>query len=155
MTRHAQSHVLDDPTALSRRALSTHLVLLEAAGFATVVLILWLDEISDLPHYLFGARPTPVNVAECVYETAAVAVLAAFVMLRTWFLLRRIRMLEGLLPVCAFCKKVRCGGRWIPIEEYVTDHSQARFSHGYCPECIRIHYPEYEPGGATPREVRP
>jgi streptogramin lyase len=47
-----------------------------------------------------------------------------------------IRTLHGLLPICAWCKKVRDdGGYWSRLEEYVSDHTHAEFSHGICPEC--------------------
>lgn len=49
----------------------------------------------------------------------------------------------GLLPICAWCKKVRNDqGYWTQIEAYVTSHSDATFSHGICPECMAKHYPE-------------
>jgi ligand-binding sensor domain-containing protein len=47
-----------------------------------------------------------------------------------------IKTLRGLLPICAWCKKVRDdGGYWSRIEEYVSEHTHAEFSHGICPEC--------------------
>jgi ligand-binding sensor domain-containing protein len=47
-----------------------------------------------------------------------------------------IKTLRGLLPICAWCKKVRDdSGYWSRIEEYVSEHTQAEFSHGICPEC--------------------
>ena len=47
-----------------------------------------------------------------------------------------VRTLSGLLPICAWCKKVRNdGGYWEQIEVYVRAHSAATFSHGICPEC--------------------
>ena len=47
-----------------------------------------------------------------------------------------IKTLHGLLPICAWCKKVRDDtGYWNQIEEYVGEHSQAEFSHGICPDC--------------------
>jgi ligand-binding sensor domain-containing protein len=50
--------------------------------------------------------------------------------------LARIRTLSGLLPICAWCKKVRDDtGYWSQIETYVRQHSEADFSHGICPEC--------------------
>jgi ligand-binding sensor domain-containing protein len=52
-----------------------------------------------------------------------------------------IKTLHGLLPICAWCKKVRDdGGYWNQLEEYVSDHTQAEFSHGICPECREKHY---------------
>jgi PAS domain S-box-containing protein len=55
-----------------------------------------------------------------------------------------IKNLSGLLPICSFCKKIRNDqGHWEVLEAYIRDHSEANFSHGLCPECLKIHYPEY------------
>lgn len=54
-----------------------------------------------------------------------------------------IKTLEGLLPICAMCKKIRDQeDTWHPIEVYIRDHSQAQFTHGYCPECLEKNFPE-------------
>ncbi len=50
----------------------------------------------------------------------------------------QIKTLQGLLPICAWCKRVRDDrGYWNQIEVYIRDHSQAEFSHGICPDCVR------------------
>jgi hypothetical protein len=50
----------------------------------------------------------------------------------------QVKILQGLLPICAWCKKVRDdSGYWSQIEVYVAEHSQADFSHGICPDCQR------------------
>lgn len=52
-------------------------------------------------------------------------------------LLAEVRQLEGLLPICAWCKKVRNDqGYWQQIEAYVSQHSKADWTHGICPECM-------------------
>ncbi len=52
--------------------------------------------------------------------------------------LAEVKVLEGLLPICASCKKIRDEGQqWQPLESYLADHSQATFSHGLCPDCAR------------------
>ncbi len=57
--------------------------------------------------------------------------------------LREIHTLSGLLPICANCKKIRNDtGYWEGLEEYITKHSDARFSHGICPACMKELYPE-------------
>ncbi len=49
---------------------------------------------------------------------------------------KRIRTLEGIIPICMGCKKIRdVGGIWQRLELYIMQHSEANFSHGYCPEC--------------------
>ncbi len=50
--------------------------------------------------------------------------------------LGRVKQLQGLLPICAWCKKVRRDENyWQSVEGYVVEHTDARFSHGICPEC--------------------
>ena len=45
---------------------------------------------------------------------------------------------EGILPICASCKKIRNNeGEWFRVEEYIHDHTGADFSHSFCPECFR------------------
>jgi len=57
--------------------------------------------------------------------------------------LAEIRTLSGLLPICANCKKIRDDqGYWRQLEAFLQEHSQARFSHGICPECARQLYPD-------------
>jgi len=60
----------------------------------------------------------------------------------------QIRTLNGLLPICSFCKKIRDDhGYWKILEEYIRDHSEASFSHSMCPECRKKHYPRYAKKG--------
>jgi ligand-binding sensor domain-containing protein len=54
-----------------------------------------------------------------------------------------IKILQGLLPICAWCKKIRDDkGYWTQMEAYIKDHSEAVFSHGMCPDCLAKHRPE-------------
>lgn len=54
-----------------------------------------------------------------------------------------VKHLGGLLPICAHCKKVRDDdGYWLQVEQYISEHSDAQFTHGICPACVRIHFPE-------------
>ena len=58
--------------------------------------------------------------------------------------LKEIKVLKGFLPICASCKKIRDDkGYWTQVEQYVTDHSEAKFSHSICPDCAKKLYPEY------------
>jgi PAS domain S-box-containing protein len=52
-----------------------------------------------------------------------------------------VQTLQGLLPICSHCKKIRgAEGQWEPVEEYVIHHSNADFTHSICPECLRKNY---------------
>jgi hypothetical protein len=58
--------------------------------------------------------------------------------------LANIKTLSGLLPICASCKKVRDDkGYWSQVESYVSSRSEARFSHGICPDCAKKLYPGF------------
>jgi AmiR/NasT family two-component response regulator len=57
--------------------------------------------------------------------------------------LAKVKLLSGLLPICASCKKIRDDdGYWHQVEVYVQSHSEAEFSHGLCPECVQELYPD-------------
>jgi DNA-binding response OmpR family regulator len=58
--------------------------------------------------------------------------------------LANIKTLSGLIPICASCKMIRKdSGYWQQIEGYISDHSEAKFSHGICPECAKKLYPDW------------
>jgi PAS domain S-box-containing protein len=60
--------------------------------------------------------------------------------------LDEIRVLRGLLPICASCKKIKDEHEtWQVLEKYLQDHTEAKLSHGICPDCMRKLYPEYCP----------
>jgi len=59
----------------------------------------------------------------------------------------KIRTLQGLLPICSHCKKIRDDeGYWKEIESYISEHSDLQFSHGICPECSKKFSPKDEKG---------
>lgn len=59
--------------------------------------------------------------------------------------LANVKVLRGLLPICASCKKIRDDkGYWNQIESYIRDHSEVDFSHGICPACVKKLYPDIE-----------
>lgn len=52
--------------------------------------------------------------------------------------LSKIKTLHGMIPICSSCKNVRNDeGYWLQVEEYVQEHSDADFSHGFCPDCAK------------------
>ena len=58
--------------------------------------------------------------------------------------LAQVKTLRGLLPMCSRCNKIRDdAGFWTRVESYVSEHTEAEFTHGLCPECLRALYPEY------------
>ncbi len=57
--------------------------------------------------------------------------------------LDQVKTLRGIVPICASCKKIRDDkGYWNQVEVYVRNHTEAEFSHGICPDCMKRLYPE-------------
>lgn len=51
--------------------------------------------------------------------------------------LQQVKHLQGLLPICSYCKKIRGDNNyWQQVESYISQHSEAQFSHGICPDCF-------------------
>lgn len=58
-------------------------------------------------------------------------------------LTERLRTLEGILPMCAYCRRIRDDqGAYESLEEYVSHKTPAQFSHGVCPDCAKKHFPD-------------
>jgi len=57
--------------------------------------------------------------------------------------IEEINKLRGLIPICSYCKKIRNdSGYWKQLEEYIKEFFNTEFSHGICPECMKLHFPE-------------
>jgi hypothetical protein len=62
--------------------------------------------------------------------------------------LANVKSLSGLLPICAACKKIRDDqGYWSQVESYIQKHSEAKFTHGMCPDCIKKFYADLKLDG--------
>ena len=114
---------------------------------AVVLLFLCLtlgNEIVDVPHYLFNDPPTSYSqrFGEIIIELSiffAVIVTQIVLFIKLY---KRIRFLEGFIPICANCKKIKTTeDEWQQLERYITQHSLAQFSHSLCPDCARQLYP--------------
>ena len=129
---------------MSKSKMSSLIIVFEIIGCLIFIVFLWLNEWLDFSHMLFGAPATPYNYTENIVETVIVLILCFLMALATRKLLQRIRYLEGIIPICSYCKKVRVGSDWVPVDQYVRDHSSADFSHGLCPHCLEEFYGEDE-----------
>ena len=59
--------------------------------------------------------------------------------------LDHVKKLQGILPICMHCHKIRTDEEsWERLEQYLLQHTEAKVSHGLCPECIEKHYPELD-----------
>lgn len=84
-----------------------------------------------------GNPPYVIGHALDVTEQKKVEHELQFTTARLQKALDEVKTLRGLLPICAWCKKIRAeDGDWADLESYVTKHSEASFSHGICPDCL-------------------
>ena len=86
------------------------------------------------------------EVVEQILIWQAIAVFASLVVMIISYRsqTRHVKVLKGLIPICSKCKKVRDDkGYWSQVETYIRDRSEADFSHGICPECVKELYPYF------------
>lgn len=121
----------------------THTVACQVIGYGILLFLITGDELFDFPHHIFGAPATPINWPETFIEGSYIVCLGAFTIYLSVRYLQRIKFLEGFLPICSYCKKIRQGNDWASLEKYMSDHCEARFSHGLCPDCAEKYYGEY------------
>ena len=113
-----------------------------------VVLAILLPAVRFL-YFLLVFRP-PWVAAELINSTVQVGVLVlvAYLVSRTARQMREVRLLKSFLPICLYCQRIRdADGHWQRLDQYMLEHTGIRFSHGWCPDCEREHFPELaEPG---------
>ena len=130
-------------------------LLLEGAGFLLIVAIIWMDEIFDLPHLLFGAAPTPLRLGEGFLESALTVAVGTVIVSITYRAFRRIEYLESLVVMCAWCRRVRAQEEWLTVEAFLERQHNARTTHGICEGCaagitVPPHIPSSRSGVGSP-----
>jgi hypothetical protein len=67
-----------------------------------------------------------------------------------------VERLEGLLPICSFCKSIRNqDGEWESLEHFISSRSDAQFSHSFCKSCGKMHYPDFDYEAAEAVDPKP
>lgn len=107
----------------------------EAIAFLAIIVLSWVNELSDLP-YLVGGLPYVPNWRESALETLIVLLVAVPVMILTKRLVSRLYYLQGFLRVCAWCRKLEHESEWIPLEEFFERKFKTETSHGMCQACF-------------------
>lgn len=127
-----------------KRLVSQQIIACELGAFAFIIALVWFDELIDIPALFLGAERTPVNWRESLFESVVILMVGTVIIYFTDRLLKRMKYLEGILPICSCCKRIRKeDDSWHQIESYIKEFSDAEFTHGICPECLKKLYPEY------------
>ena len=99
-------------------------------GFVMLAAASWMLELTD----------PPFNWRQPAMETLLTILVGLLVYQYVRRLLKRVRYLEGFLPVCGFCKRIRLDEDWVTLEEYMHAHSSVQMSHSVCPRCAVERY---------------
>jgi hypothetical protein len=109
----------------------------------SIALALVLPPVRMLIFHYWG---WPAPALDAVLDTAVIALFSIAIALLILHLRRQElarHVLEGMLPICGFCKRIRNGDSWESLEGFISDHSDATFSHTFCPGCGAKHYGDY------------
>ncbi len=137
-----------------------YLILLELV-IVLILTVAWEFWLEDFTYGFMNIDHEPEDITERLeYIIASSVFVMIALIIPIWIIIRdfsrlekttlrlqealdNIKTLEGLLPICANCKKIRDDeGYWQQAEVYIRNHSKARFSHGICPPCAKKLYPD-------------
>jgi len=115
----------------------------QLAAFVALIGLIWANEVLNISGSVFGADPKCFNWLGASLITIFVIVIAIITITHTYIQQRRI--LQGILIICAYCKKVKVSEEaWQALDSYLTDKTLAEFSHGICPDCAQSLIREHE-----------
>ncbi len=124
----------------SRSKGGSGLLAIEALCFALMLALIWVDQILDLPSVILGMAPTPICWGDAFFESAIALFIGGLVMFMTAKLGGGKKQEEAVVLVCAVCRKVNKAGRWMTLDDFISENSSGTFSHGICPDCMDTYY---------------
>jgi hypothetical protein len=122
----------------TRRDARNRTIAIEVTGFVLVAIIIWCNELFDLPHHLLGAPASPTRLGEAGIESLALLMVAIVVIRTTAGLFRRLAEQAQQLITCSACQRVQYRGEWMEFREYVEETANTRSTDGMCPVCVHM-----------------
>jgi len=117
---------------------------IECLGFASLLVVSWLDELIRLPQLILGGPALP-NWREGALESSAIIVVWLVVLVATRRVLKRFYYLEDQLQMCGWCRKLKSQGEWVSLEDYLTKELGVETALGICTNCGRRVFPAEDP----------
>ncbi len=142
------------PPPTPDRLIRQRALLWHSLGFATLVLLLWADELFSFLYGYFGGDWREVDIFEATVRSGIVILLWIISAYKVWQTLSRMSQLESMLHFCAWCNRVKDQDRWQTLEEHFTAHTGKPPSHGICPECAEKFTAEVSPDGPQSMSMR-
>ena len=123
---------------VTRRDVRNRTLASEIAGFLLIAVIIWCNELFDLPHHLLGAPSSPTRLWEAAMESLALLVVAMVVIRTTAGLFRQLAEHAAHLTTCSACQRVQYRGEWMDFREYVEETADTQATDGMCPVCVHM-----------------
>ncbi|MDB5105152.1 MAG: putative sensor protein [Fibrobacteres bacterium] len=118
------------------RQLLNRVFWIEAICFGLLIVFISVDDEYLLPKLITPASHWTTTTIAGLLDSFGVGMLFLLAIFIQVKYVNKIKILEGMLSVCANCKKIRDGeNHWHPIEDYIQQRSNADFSHTICPDC--------------------
>jgi hypothetical protein len=108
----------------------------QSAGFLAIIALSWFDELTGLRSLVLGDHPYISDFRESTLEMLVVLVVWLLVANSTRRLIGQLRHLDAFMRVCAWCRRLDHGGRWIHLDEFLREGFNTPTSHGICAECL-------------------
>ena len=109
----------------------------QSAGFGLIVLLSLYNHFISLPNQLAAGGIRGPHWQDGALEAAAIFLIWAFAFSVTRRLLLRLKYLEGMLRVCAWCRKIGHEDKWMRLEDYFAEGFDISTTHGICPDCLK------------------
>lgn len=135
----------ETPEKSVKQKLVLELFIILLSSVAVYILAAYYDILEKIVE--FSRQHENAELDEIVTVSIFLVVALALFSIRRWRELQKasveIKQLKGIIPICASCKNIRDDkGFWQQVEDFVHANTEAEFSHGICPDCIRKLYPD-------------
>ncbi len=110
-------------------------VLWTSLGFATIIVLAWLDALLDFGHYVTGSPIRSEHAGETAIKTVIILLLWILSVYKVYRIVSRLTYLENFVHLCAWCRRIERDNKWLSLEEHFEKSGGQAVSHGICPEC--------------------
>jgi hypothetical protein len=114
----------------------TKVVLCQNLGFLCILVIVYLNDLLQLPALIFSDHPFAFFYRRSTLDILLVLAVWFLVSTSTHRMLNRMRYLEKFMRVCAWCRRINFKGEWMPLEQFMQQGFDTPTTHGICTDCL-------------------
>jgi len=125
----------------------------QSLGFVAIIALSWIDECLGLRALILGDHPYISDFRESTLEMLFVLAVWLIIVGSTRRILARVNHLEGFMRVCSWCRRIGSDGRWMPLEQFMSNRFDTPTSHGICEECLKTQQAAFERAAEMQKEL--